>query len=247
MPRFIRADLNPWARAGLSVDGGVLEESTQGGRRGFIVSSPSTTAAGDILRQTRASDPGIARRTATPRRIASIQGPQLPPRNLEQHLEFVRANYTAPADLPPDEPTGREELVEQDPPGNKRAGQLRPDPYEGPRRLDVSTLNGRPAPAPPSRPATRPATGIRGRFTSADASRAASGAIGLDPRRTISSQIGEAAAGGNVYAEVADRVAARHFSESYRVDPFTGMIPCVPDAYAARLAREIRRGRMRCR
>ena len=71
-------------------------------------------------------------------------------------------------------------------------------------------------------------------------SRWLSEAFGWDPRRTVSSQIGESGGPG---AAVGDALTGGHFTESFRVDP--NFIP-PPAGYRARIAREIKRGRLPC-
>jgi len=80
-----------------------------------------------------------------------------------------------------------------------------------------------------------------------------SGAVGLDPDRTLSSQIGQAAEEGSLLAQLGDVVVRGHFREAFAEDPrrivasTSNMLPCIPKSYAKRIAREIKRGRMTCR
>lgn len=95
-----------------------------------------------------------------------------------------------------------------------------------------------------------------------DISRQASGAIGLDPRRTISAQIGQEAHEGGLIARTADAVVGGHFGQAFRAesrrapaDGGRGMVstgtlntlPCVPASYSRQIAKQIRRRRFACR
>ena len=79
-------------------------------------------------------------------------------------------------------------------------------------------------------------------------SRKGSEILGMDPERTISEQVGEAARGGNIPARIADRMSGGHFTEAYEYYSGTGSnwLPCIPVGHRRRIAREIRRGRLPC-
>lgn len=235
MADFIVAQNNAWAREGLEIQEGgrtyYLQAGFKKGRAGFYKLEQDTTGYGSTY--TLGQAPKFAAGVVAPTKIA-------PPTTVPAEEIFFdeRPASSAPASAVPTQtpPIAQTQAPVID--------NIIPIPVVKVDPVVVAQTASQPITIAPSEKPALDMTDTPDFLP--ELSREISGAIGLDPNRTLSSQIGQEAASGSYVAQAADYVTRGHFSESYQYELSKNRLPRVPACYARTIAREIKRGRIKC-